>query len=61
MNTLACVAGILFLFTVLLDAFQTIILPRRATGPLRLTSVFYILTWNPWRFVARRMSNARNR
>ena len=61
MNILACVAGVLFLFTVLLDAFQTIILPRRATGPLRLTSVFYILTWTPWRFVARRMSNARHR
>lgn len=61
MNILACVAGALCLFTVLLDAFQTIILPRRATGPLRLTSAFYILTWTPWRFVARRMSNARHR
>src|SRR5579859_4830716 len=61
MNTLACVAGALCVFIVLLDAFQTIILPRRATGRLRLTSVFYTMTWNPWRFVARRMSNARHR
>ena len=61
MNTLAFFAGILCLFIVLLDAFQTIILPRRATGRLRLTSLFYSLTWNPWSFVARRLRNPRHR
>ena len=61
MNILACVAGILCLFIALLDAFQTIILPRRATGRFRLTSVFYSLTWNPWSFVASRMRNPRHR
>jgi len=60
-NILACVAGVTCLFTVLLDAFQTIILPRRATGRLRLTSVFYTLTWNPWAFVAGRLRNPRHR
>jgi len=60
-NILACVAGISFLFIVLIDAFQTIILPRRATGRLRLTSIFYTLTWNPWTFVARRLHNPRHR
>ena len=33
MRILTLIAGILCLFVVLLDAFQTIILPRRATGP----------------------------
>jgi hypothetical protein len=33
---------------VVLDAFQTIILPRRPTGKLRITRLFYILTWGPW-------------
>ena len=61
MNILACVAGISFLFIVLIDAFQTIILPRRATGRLRLTSIFYRLTWNPWAFVARRLHSPRHR
>ena len=61
MNILACVTGIVFLFIVLLDAFQTIILPRRATGRFRLTNVFYLLTWNPWAFVAGRMRNPRHR
>lgn len=61
MNTLAFIAGVSSLFIVLLDAFQTIILPRRAAGRLRLTSVFYTLTWRPWRFVTRRMHNTRHR
>jgi len=60
-NKLACVAGISCLFLVLLDAFQTIILPRRATGRFRLTSVFYRVTWNPWAFVASRMRNPSHR
>jgi len=60
-NILACITGVVCLFIVLLDAFQTIILPRRATGPLRLTSLFYLVTWNPWRFVARQMKNPRHR
>jgi ion channel len=61
MRILAFVAGIACLFIVLLDAFQTIILPRRATGHLRLTRIFYIATWWPWSFVTRRMRNPRKR
>ena len=61
MRTLALVAGFLLIFTVLFDAFQTIILPRRATGRFRLTRLFYISTWTPWTFVARRLHNARKR
>ncbi len=53
--------GILCLLVVLLDAFQTIILPRRAAGRLRLTRIFYILTWTPWRFVAVRIHHPRKR
>jgi hypothetical protein len=61
MRILALVAGFLFLFTVLLDAFQTIILPRRATGRFRLTRLFYVATWRPWVFFARRVGNPRKR
>jgi hypothetical protein len=53
--------GILCLLIVLLDAFQTIILPRRAAGRLRLTRIFYMLTWFPWRFVALRIHHPRKR
>lgn len=61
MRTLALIAGILCLIVVLLDAFQTIILPRRATGRFRLTRIFYILTWHPWVFVASRLRDVRKR
>ncbi|MGA2755248.1 MAG: potassium channel family protein [Terracidiphilus sp.] len=61
MRTLALVAGILCISIVLFDAFQTIILPRRATGRFRLTRLFYIVTWFPWRFFARRLPNPRRR
>ena len=61
MRTLALVAGIVCLLTVLFDAFQTIILPRRATGRFRLTRLFYIATWNPWAFLAKRIPNPRKR
>ena len=61
MRLLTMIVGILFLFAVLLDAFQTIILPRRATGRFRLTRIFYIVTWRPWVFFTTRMRQLRQR
>ena len=61
MRLLTLIAGILCLATVFFDAFQTIILPRRAAGHLRLTRIFYIVTWNPWVFFARRIRSSRKR
>jgi len=46
------VVGIALLATVLWDAFETIILPRRVSGRFRLTKFFYRATWRPWRAVA---------
>src|SRR5690348_16859692 len=61
MRTVTLLAGALCIVVVLLDAFQTIILPRRAAGRLRLTRIFYVATWLPWRFVAMRIRHARKR
>lgn len=61
MRTVTMIAGILCIVVVLLDAFQTIILPRRAAGRLRLTRLFYIVTWSPWRFVSFRIQHPRKR
>ena len=58
---LILIAGIVCLFAVLLDAFQTIILPRRASGRFRLTRIFYVVTWKPWVFFARRLRDPRKR
>ena len=38
---------------VLLDAFETIILPRRVSRRFRITRLFYRSTWLPWRATAR--------
>ncbi|MGA7313152.1 MAG: potassium channel family protein [Silvibacterium sp.] len=54
-------AGIACIFFALLDAFQTVISPRRATGRFRITRVFYIVTWWPWSQIAERISNPRKR
>src|SRR3954466_4643634 len=61
MRALALITGILCLVVVLLDAFQTIILPRRAMGRFRLTRIFYLATWRPWVFVARLARDVRKR
>jgi hypothetical protein len=57
-------AGVLsgaLVLIVLWDAFETIILPRRVTRRIRLTSLFYRLTWRPWSAAARRIHRPRRR
>jgi hypothetical protein len=61
MNVLAFLAGALGILAVMLDAFQTVILPRRPSGVFRLTRLFYIATWSPWKWLALRVSNKRYR
>jgi ion channel len=46
------VVGAAILAVVLWDAFETVVLPRRAGGRFRLTRLFYRLTWGAWRTVA---------
>lgn len=50
------IVGILLLVIVLSDIFETIVMPRRVTARIRLTRVFYRLTWAPWAAFARRMT-----
>jgi Ion channel len=53
MRVLEVIAGIAILFGVLLDAFETVVLPRRATRRFRLARLFYRTTWTIWRTFAR--------
>jgi hypothetical protein len=53
MHIAATIFGCFFLAAVLLDAFQTIILPRRPVGRLRITRLFFLATWEPWLFLSR--------
>jgi hypothetical protein len=57
MHIAALMIGLLFGLGVVLDAFQTIVLPRRPSGRLRITRIFFLLTWGPWSGIARRTKN----
>jgi len=57
----AIVIGALIILTVLWEAFETVVLPRRVTRRFRLTVVFYRSTWGIWKFVARRIGKISRR
>jgi hypothetical protein len=61
MHALAAIAGILIVLLILLDAFETIVLPRRVTRSFRLTAWFYRNTWVPWTRVASRIPSTTRR
>jgi hypothetical protein len=45
------------IWVVLLDAFETVVLPRRVLRNFKLTAYFYRRTWIPWRRIARAIKN----
>jgi Ion channel len=49
----AIVVGALIILTVLWEAFETIVLPRRVTRRFRLTVLFYRCSWAAWKFAAK--------
>src|SRR5258707_3038772 len=61
MRHLAVILGVVLILIILWDAFETIILPRRVTRRLRLTSLFYISMWNICSRLVRAMRNRKRR
>lgn len=57
----AAIAGFLIAAGILWEAFETIVLPRRATRRFRVTRLFYRSTWLPWRTLAREMRRPKRR
>jgi hypothetical protein len=56
MNILAAIAGVILIFTILFDSFETIVLPRKVSRRFfRLSSLFYASTWVLWSSIARKM------
>jgi Ion channel len=49
------ILGIIIIWVVLLDAFETVVLPRRVLRNFKLTAWFYRRTWIPWRRIAHRI------
>jgi Ion channel len=48
MHVVAIIAGVVIVLSVLLDAFETVVLPRRVRRQFRITSWFYRTTWRRW-------------
>lgn len=61
MRALIIIFGLMVIFGVLLDAFETIVLPRRVQRHFRLTAWFYRRTWRPWRLFATRIKSVSRR
>jgi hypothetical protein len=47
-KVLAILSGVALILTILWDAFESVVLPRRVTRTFRLTRVFYRTTWRMW-------------
>jgi hypothetical protein len=58
---LAALIGLALIAIGLLDAFETIVLPRRVSRRLRLARLFFYLTWQPYSTLARRIRNEARR
>lgn len=55
MHFAAALLGLFLVFVVLRDAFETIVLPRRVAGRLRVSKIFYRASWKPWAALGRKM------
>src|SRR5262245_24645423 len=57
-GSLAVVCGILLILIILIDAWETVVLPRRVTRRLRLSRQFIRLSWYAWAALGRRLPAA---
>lgn len=57
-SVVATIFGAIIIWVILLDAFETVVLPRRVTRHFKLTAWFYRRTWIPWIKIARRIKTA---
>ena len=61
LHVAALIVGGMCCLAVFVDAFQTIILPRRPTGRYRITRMFLILTWRQWTALASQTKDVKAR
>ncbi len=61
MHWWASIFGIALIFIILMDAFETIVLPRRIKRSFRIASWFYKNTWGFWTRVGRHIKSANRR
>jgi hypothetical protein len=51
MRIVCVLPGVVLIGLVLLDAFESVVLPRRVTRPYRFTRIFYRSSWTCWRWL----------
>ena len=61
MLILSIIVGTLLILSVLLDAFETVVLPRRVQRHYRISAWFYPRTWIPWRRISARIKSPSRR
>jgi len=61
MHWWASIAGIVLIFIILMDAFETVVLPRRIKRHFRITGWFYRNSWGLWTRVGRHIKFANRR
>ncbi len=61
MHWWASLLGIVLIFIILMDAFETVVLPRRIKRSFRIASWFYKNTWGFWTRVGRHIKSANRR
>ena len=61
MHWWASIVGIALIFIILMDAFETVVLPRRIKRNFRIASLFYKKTWRFWTRIGRYIKSANRR
>jgi Ion channel len=61
MNWWASIVGIVLIFLILMDAFETVVLPRRIKRHLRIASLFFKKSWRFWTAVGTHIKAANRR
>ncbi|HXX77540.1 MAG TPA: potassium channel family protein [Ktedonobacteraceae bacterium] len=55
MKVLAVIVGVILIFAIIRDSFETVVLPRRVSRRFSFSHFFYISTWMLWSSIARKM------
>ena len=61
MKILAVIVGVILIFLVIQDSFESIVLPRRVSRRFRLSRMFYTSTWMLWSSIGRKMHSGNRR
>jgi|SRR3954469_6795165 len=61
MAVLTSILGVVVIVLILLDSFETVVLPRRVTRHFRVSGWFYRNSWRPWKAIAKRVQSPSRR